>query len=230
MIDGQSIVPGYAPGGELGPGGWERWIAGGFDVQELDEFQAGIEADPEFPDPDTPSAHYSFGNNIMKYFVFHDPDWDYSTYDFSGFLSDVASVAPTLDAEDPDLDKFRANGGKLLLFNGWRDMALTPLGTIQYYEEVIERAPSATEDVRLIMLPGMDHCLNGPGPSFVNWLDEIDRWVETDKAPDQVTTFFIDKQMRPAGSRIACAWPSVVEYDGAGDPKDAASFRCVDPE
>jgi feruloyl esterase len=198
-------------------------------VTEVDEFQRGVEADPEYPDPETPSAHFAFGNGVMKYLVFQDPDWDYSTYDFSTFASDVAAVSSTLDAADPDLDAFRERGGKLLVYNGWRDMALTPLGTIEYYEDVIERDASAADDVRLIMVPGMDHCIGGPGPSFVDWLDEIDRWFETDRAPDQVTAYWVDEQMQPDGSRLACAYPNVLEYDGAGDPRDAASFSCVNP-
>ena len=114
----------------------------------------------------------------MKFLIFQDPDWDYSTYDFSTFQSDVAWVSSTLDATDPNLDAFRKRGGKLLMYNGWRDMALTPLGTIEYYEKVVERDASAADDVRLIMVPGMDHCFGGPGPSFVDWLDQIDRWVK----------------------------------------------------
>ena len=228
VIDGEQVVPGYAPGAKIGINGWTRWITGGLTVAAEGEFQRGVAADPEFPDPETPSAHFAFGNGVMKYLVFHDPDWDYTTYDFSTFRSDVAAVSSTLDASDPDLHAFRERGGKLLMFNGWRDMALTPLGTIQYFDEVIERDPSAVDDVRLILVPGMDHCFGGPGPSFVNWVDEIDSWVETDQAPDQVTAYWVDEQMQPGGSRLACAYPSVVQYDGVGEPRDAKSFSCSD--
>jgi len=228
VIDGEQVVPGYAPGAKIGENGWTRWITGGLVVAAGGEFQRGVPSDPEFPDPETPSAHFAFGNGVMKYLVFHDPDWDYSTYDFSNLQSDIAAVSPTLDAKDPDLDTFRERGGKLLMFNGWRDMALTPLGTIQYFEEVIERDASAVDDVRLIMVPGMDHCFGGPGPSFVDWVDEIDRWVETDRAPEQVTAFWIDEQMQPNGSRPACAYPKHLVYKGSGDTRDAASFTCSD--
>ncbi|UCB54128.1 MAG: tannase/feruloyl esterase family alpha/beta hydrolase [Thiotrichales bacterium] len=227
ILDGEQVVPGYVPGAELGAAGWERWVAGGFDVLDLSEFQRGVEPDPDYPDPETPNAHFAFGNGVMKYLVFHDPDWDYSSYDFSNFRSDIAAVSSTLDATDPNLDAFRARGGKLLLFNGWRDMALTPLGTIEYYENVIERDASAADDVRLIMLPGMDHCLGGPGPSFVNWLDEIDRWVDTGQAPDQLTAYWVDEQMQPDGSRPVCAYPKYLKYNGSGDTRDASSFSCV---
>ena len=237
ILDGEEAFPGYAPGGKIGEAGWTRWITGGLETTEVGEFQSGVESD--YPAPATPSAHFAFGNGIMKYFVFHDPDWDYSTYDFSTFSSDVAAVAPTLNATDPDLDAFRERGGKLLIFNGWRDMALTPLGTIKYYEEVVERDASAVDDVRLILLPGMDHCLGGPGPSYVNWVDEIDRWLETGQAPDQVTAYWIEAQggeamttagatpPAPSGSRLACAYPKTLEYDGTGEPRVASSFSCV---
>ena len=227
IIDGEPVFPGYPPGGKIGEGGWTRWFTGGLEVGVGGEFQRGVASDPEFPDPITPSAHFAFGNGVMKYLVFHDPDWDYSNYDFSTFHSDMAAVSPTLDATDPDLDAFRERGGKLLMFNGWRDMALTPYGTIRYYEQVLEQDASAADDVRLIMVPGMDHCIGGPGPTWVNWVDEIDQWLETGQAPKQITTYWINEQMQPDGSRLACAYPNALTYDGEGDTRDASSFRCV---
>jgi feruloyl esterase len=73
----------------------------------------------------------------------------------------------------------------------------------------------------------MDHCFGGPGPSVVNWVDEIDRWVETDEAPERVTAYWLNEQMQPNGSRPACAYPNVLEYDGEGDTRDASSFSCA---
>jgi len=230
VINGNRFSPGYPPGAELGDGGWTLWITGGLDVQEdVGDFQEGAETDSEFPEPVTPTAHFAFGNGVMKYLVFQDPDWDYSTYTFETFESDVAHVAPTLNATDPDLSAFRERGGKLLMFNGWRDMAMTPLGTIDYLERVLQHDPTASEDVRLIMVPGMDHCIGGPGPSFIDWLDELDSWVQTGSAPDQVAAYWLNDQMQPDGSRLACAYPAHLEYDGTGDPRDASSFSCVLP-
>ena len=80
------------------------------------------------------------------------------------------------------------------------------------------------------MLPGMDHCIGGPGPSLVDWVSEIDNWLETGQAPNQVTAFWINEQFQPDGSRPACAYPAVPEYDGTGDTRDAASFSCVVPD
>ncbi len=227
-IDGERVLPGYPVGGELSPGGWAKWLTGGLDLGEAGEFQEGVAAESEVPAPVTPSAHFAFGNGVMKYLVFQDPDWDYTDYTFDTFDSDVAAAAQTLNATDPDIDAFRARGGKLLMYTGWGDMALTPYGTIEYYQSVLDRDASAAGDVRLFMMPGVDHCFGGAGPDWVNYLNVIDSWVETGEVPDQLTAFWLNDQMQPDGSRPVCAYPKVVTYDGSGNPRDASSFSCVD--
>ena len=79
------------------------------------------------------------------------------------------------------------------------------------------------------MMPGVEHCFGGPGPSFVNFLTEIDQWFETGNAPAQVTAYWLDEMMQPNGSRPVCAYPNVARYDGKGDTRDASSFRCEEP-
>lgn len=231
-IDGELVFPGYPVGAELYPGGWERWLTGGLQLGgDASDFQEGaVVAAADEPAPVTPNAHLAFGNGVMKYLVFHDPVWDYSQYTFDTFLADVAAVSPTLDATSPDLDAFRARGGKLLLTNSWGDMAISPLGTIAYYDSVIEHDAAATRDVRLMLLPGVEHCSGGPGPSWVDYLDVIDNWVETGEAPDQLTAFWLDGQARPVGSRPACAYPQYLVYNGTGDPRQASSFSCRNPD
>jgi Tannase and feruloyl esterase len=38
-------------------------------------------------------------------------------------------------ATDPDLRKFFAHGGKLILYHGWSDQLISPQNTISYYKE-----------------------------------------------------------------------------------------------
>ncbi len=228
-ISGARVFPGFPVGGELSPGGWTKWMTGGLDVLRGLDFQEGAgEGAAGDPAPVTPSFHFAFGNGVMKYFVFHDPDWNYADYSFEKFWADVATVAPTLNATDPDLSAFRNRGGKLLIYTGWADMALSPYGTIAYYESVLKHDQGAAEDVRLIMMPGVDHCFGGAGPDFVNYLDVIDNWIKTGVAPDRVTAFWLNDQFQPDGSRPVCAYPKVVTYNGSGDPRDAASFSCAE--
>jgi len=229
VIDGKRVFPGYPVGGELSPTGWFLWVTGGLALQdEVIEFQEGARASSDFPEPKGPNAHFLFGNGVMKYLVFHDPDWDYSKYDFKNFWKDTAAVAQTLNATSPDLDDFRARGGKLLIHNGWSDMALSANGTIEYYNSVLKRAPAAHNDVRLFLLPGMDHCAGGVGPDWVDYLGEIDKWVASGQAPERLKASWLDKQRQPDGSRPVCAYPKHVKYKGDGDPRDAASFTCSD--
>jgi feruloyl esterase len=61
----------------------------------------------------------------------------------------------------------------------------------------------------------------------VNFLDEIDHWVESGDAPNQVTAYWLDENIQPAGSRLVYAYPLAAQYDGEGDTRDASSFSCA---
>lgn len=224
---GNPLFYGFPFGGETAPGGWPRWLTGGLKYQaDLAEFQGGVDAG-DFEEPVTPNAYFSFGNGIMKYFVYNDPDWTYENYNFDTLRKDSERVAETLNATNPDLLTFRTRGGKLIIYSGWSDAAAPGPAVIGYYENVLAHDKTAVEDVRLFMMPGVEHCFGGPGPSFVNFLTEIDKWVESDSAPDQIPAYWLDEKMQPNGSRPVCAYPKVAKYDGKGNTRDTSSFSCV---
>lgn len=224
---GNALFYGFPFGSESSPGGWSRWLTGGLKYQDsLDEFQGGVDTGP-FQAPIEPNAFYGFGNGIMRYFVFNDPDWSYATYNFDNLQKDAMQAAEILSATNPDLSAFRKRGGKLIIYSGWSDAAITGLSVAGYYENVLAHDKMASDDVRLFMMPGVEHCFGGVGPSFVNYLTEIDKWSETGKAPDQVTALWLDEKMQPSGSRPVCAYPAAAQYDGEGDTRDAASFSCA---
>ena len=228
-IQGERMFPGMPVGAELDPLGWTLWFTGGLNLgTHVENFQEGARAGSEFPGPVTPNAHFAFGNGVMKYLVYNDPDWSYVGYTFETFKADVARVEQTLNATNPDLKAFRERGGKLLIWTGWGDMALSPLGTIEYYEKVLRHDAGAAEDVRLIMMPGVAHCAGGTGPYWVNFLDEIDKWVSSGEGPEQTTAYWLSKSKQPDGSRPVCAYPKYVKYNGSGNPRDASSFTCSD--
>ena len=223
---GNSLYYGFPFGGGTALGGWARWLTGGLKYQaDLDEFQGGVDAG-DFQAPVAPSAFYGFGNGIMKYFVYNDPEWSYVDYDYDNLANDGRGVGETLNATNPDLSAFRNRGGKLIVYSGWSDAAAPGNAFVAYHEDVLEFDETAAEDVRLFMMPGVEHCFGGPGPSWVNYLTEIDSWVETGDAPDQVIAYWLDESMQPAGSRPVCAYPEVAQYDGKGDTRDASSFSC----
>ena len=219
------LFPGYPFGGERSPAGWSRWLTGGLKYKPTGEFQAGVKA--QHAAPNAPSTAYSFGADFLKYFVFNDPDWNYAAYNFDTFREDTKLAAATLNATNPDLSAFRNRGGKLLIYNGWADMAITAYGTIEYFESVLAHDATASKDVRLFLMPGMGHCFGGVGPSAVNYLTVMNKWVTTGKAPEELPAYWLDKNRQLAGSRLLCAYPQVAKYDGKGGPRDASSFSCV---
>jgi len=107
---------------------------------------------------------------------------------------------------------------------------MSAYGTLKYYEDVLNHDPTARDDVRLFLRPGVAHCFGGPGPDGTNYLAAIDEWVESGEAPEQLDATF--RALLPGqpegGGRIICAHPNVVTYDGTGDPRDPGSFSCVD--
>ena len=207
--NGKAIYPGFPIGAEGGNGGWYQWITG--------------------PMPDVVSLSYAFSTNIMKYFLFNDPDWDYATYDFANWEKDSELAASVLSATDPDLDAFGARGGKLLLWHGWSDAALPAEATIQYYQEVLKHDPNAMDYARLYMVPGCYHCGGGPGVSRVDWLKVIVEWVEEGKGPDRIVASRSAQDDQPAMTRPLFPYPDKAQYRGTGDVNDAASFVRLSP-
>ena len=178
--------------------------------------------------------------------VFGDPKWDFHGFDPDHDVR-VADqkLAPILNATDPDLSKFVAHGGKLILYHGWADQVIQPHTTVDYYQRVRDTiGRQATADsVRLFMVPGMLHCFGGPGPNsfgqFAAGAGEPDtkigaalqRWVEEGAAPERIVA--TKRKNDPANevvrTRPLCAFPNVAHYRGAGSTDDAASFDCIPP-
>ena len=225
-----------APVGSELPGnplGWERWITGGYNPDDAMEFHPGADAEG-FKDPVSPNARWAFAMGLMRYFIFSDPDWSYSGYDFSDFAQQTTRFAQTLDADNPDLSAFRARGGKLIIDNGWMDGSLSAHQTIDYYDSVIDFDPTARNDVRLFVRPGVTHCMGGPGPDGTNYIAALEEWLDSGVAPEKLdapyAAFAPGRPPTGQGGRIICAHPGVVTYDGSGDANDPASFSCVRPD
>jgi feruloyl esterase len=213
-----SVFPGYPPGGEAEPGGWEPWITG---------------AAPE------KSLMFAFGTQFFKNMVFANPSWDFRTFDKDRDtkLTDT-KMGPILNAIDPDLSRFRARGGKLILYHGWSDAAIAAGNAIDYYESVQAKmgANQARGFVRLFMVPAMQHCNGGSGASNFGQFSlgstdaehninaALERWVEMGVAPEQVIGTSARSRTRPI-----CAYPLIARYKGTGSTDDAANFTCSQP-
>ncbi len=168
-----------------------------------------------------PNAAYAFSVGSMRHFVFHDPTWQYDNYDWDSFRSDLAPLAAAVNATNPDLGAFRKRGGKLLMFHGWADVALSAHMSINYLERVYSHDASAQDDVKLFLMPGVLHCFGGEGPSIVDWVQALEDWHHSGDAPAELIATYPEK----SGARKLCAWPAEARFNG-GNPDTAEAYVC----
>jgi feruloyl esterase len=226
---GKQLYPGLMPGGESGAGGWGLWIAGLSARNSLD---------------------YLFSTQGNAYLVFQNPNYDYHAFNADRDVPTAERLlGRTLNAVDPNLRAFWKRGGKLIMYHGWSDPALAPTATIDYYRSVVSKMGKRQADnfVRLYMMPGMQHCLGGPGADDFGvaptvrratdvpgpgMSDALERWVEHGVMPVALvatkssTGGTVEHNTRP--TRLLCPYPQIARYLGSGDAWDAANFVCAD--
>jgi tannase/feruloyl esterase len=196
---GQLINPGFLPGAEAYAGGWSTWVTGpGPAVDSI-----------------TQAAQYQFGVNFFKYFVFNDPDWDLTSFDFDTDVNktlatpvDGLALEDVVSAVNPDLSAFRAHNGKMIQYHGTTDGAIPPGDSIEYHRSVLSffgiydrenSTATVSNFYRLFLVPGMQHCSGGPGANSFGQpftppladpdhdvIKALEAWVEQGKAPAQI--------------------------------------------
>lgn len=199
------IYPGYPFGSENEAGSWDAWIAG------------------NEPNMSIPSLHFMFGTEMFKYLVFNDSTWDYSKYDFSNFRNETKYASAFLDANSTDYTEFKKHNGKMILYHGWNDPALSAFATIQYYQEVVQKDKDIRSSIRLFLLPGVLHCSGGPGPDETDWLALIRDWVENNKAPERVI-MSKKENGKVVMTRPVFPFPKMAVYSGKGDTNAEQNF------
>ena len=220
---GRAVFPGYLPGAEEGGNGWGTWIFG---------------AAPGM------SAMALFGKGFFSDMVYDDKDWNLKSFALgSGLREAQEKTAAELDAVNPDLSAFEKRGGKLILYHGWNDPAISALNTVNYYNSVAAKLglPATISFVRLYMIAGMQHCGEGPGADMIGqswmWQDSdprhnariaVEDWVEKGNAPDSLTATKLsgEEHGTVVMTRLLCPYPRSAKYNG-GDPNQAESFACA---
>lgn len=200
-----TIYPGFPYGAENEENGWDIWIAG---------------INPGLPNL---SLHYAFGINMFKYLVFNDTGWNYENYDFSTFFNDTRYASAYLDATQTDYTEFKKRKGKMIMYHGWNDPALSAFETIKHYQEAEQKDKNIQSSIRLFLLPGVLHCGGGPGPDGVDWVKLIRDWVENDKAPERLVLTKKEKD-KVVMTRPVFPFPKVAVYSGQGDPNREKNF------
>jgi feruloyl esterase len=198
---GQVVFPGKDPGSETGFGG----VIGG----------------------SSQPPGVSVGSFQVAY---NSASWDWRTFDLDRDLKVVdEKVGAIVNAVNPDLRAFKARGGKLLMYHGWNDTAISAGNAIDYYSSVQQRMGRDQDDwFRLFMAPGMQHCGGGPGPNQANWMAVLERWRESGVAPDRIEASRVTNN-RVDMTRPLCPYPQLAQYTGVGSTNDAANFVCKAP-
>lgn len=205
-IQGVEVYPEYLPGSE---DHWWGWVVGPTE-ERMRRF--GF-----------PTLGHGIGTEWFKYFIYNDPEWDYSSYDFSNYFNESEFANSNFSATSTDYHAFSSLGRKLIIYHGWKDAAISANASIEHLKALKKKDSSADNYMKLYLLPGVNHCGGGHGPSEVDWIEIIRNWVENGNPPNRIVVSKIEND-EVVMSRPVYPYPSIAVYGGSGDPSLESSF------
>jgi hypothetical protein len=168
-----------------------------------------------------------FGEQILRYWVKKDSDFDWRTLSPEEYLDEIATVRELfggyIGSDSVDLTKFRKGGGKMIATYGNADQVIPPNGIYHYYNRLMRQyqgAKRTQEFYRLFIFPDASHC-RGAGMDRDDLFLKLVDWVENGVEPDYYVA-----QVNEDRTRKVCMYPNTMVYDGSGDINDEASFYC----
>jgi feruloyl esterase len=197
-------------GNESDPGAWGPWVT------------------------TMPSLQFLFSDTTVKNYLARDPAANSLTYVWDSDPGALFALAALNDATNADLHPFLGAGGKLILWHGGNDSALSVKATAAYVAQVtaaVGGQANTEQFMRFYVAPGVDHCAGGPGADQADLLTPLDRWVTRGRAPGDLRASKVDPSTGATVlSRPLCEYPTYPRYKGRGDPTKAMNFTCATPD
>jgi len=173
---------------------------------------AGHGGAPRKPPTPNNGIAWVYGAGGIQYVFARDPKLDVTTYRPEEHQQRLLEVSQLMDSTNPDLGRFRARGGKLIMLEHMADYAQSPYAGIRYFENVERKLGKAetTEFARLYTAPGVDHVGSG-APANVDMLSVLVDWVEKGSGAGRSGS-----RRAEGGSACVCRPPRVAAVPMAG--------------
>lgn len=171
-----------------------------------------------------------FAGGFVRSFITRDRDYETADWNPEDWRASLDLITSMFQAFDSDLSDFSGRGGKLILWTGVADSAISLRDIVGYYDDVARKMgrEKAADTVELFLAPGVGHCRGGSGPEEVDLMAALSTWVEEGIPPSKQA--LEHRKIKDGGpqtlSRPLCKYPSYPRYDGAGNPDHASSFVC----
>jgi feruloyl esterase len=229
---GHFLYPGWAITNLSGPRGASYWNTGD---------TAPNLAQPETPWGDDPNAAprgWTFARQALSFWMGMGPDQSMLALDIDPKTNTAGDkLVATLDqtfgpAETKNPSKllpFIQQGRKLIFYHGTSDPAIPAARSVLFYNDLantLHGMAKTRENVRLFLVPGMQHCSGGIGPDQFDTLSAIEAWVEQGKAPDAIPASTKSDSATPHSLPL-CPYPQQARYSGSGALADAANWKCA---
>ena len=173
-------------------------------------------------------AVLNFGAFLIRHTIVQRDDFDPYRFDARPYAGRIMQLSQMFDATDPDLSRFAARGGKLILVHPSADNAAPLTMSAEYVGSVVEKmGRDATERMLRFYVPaGGSH--NVGGTSQVNALAMLEDWVLRGRTPPDapVAQNLAIDDGHFIRAMPACRFPGYPQYTGTGDPNQATSFTC----
>ena len=174
-------------------------------------------------------AILNFGAFLIRHTIVQQDDFNPFQFDARPHAARILKLSEMFDATDPDLRRFAARGGKLIIVHPSADNAAPLTMSAEYYGSVLAKLGQQTVDqmLRLYVPAGGSH--NVGGTSQINALAMLEDWVlQGLSPPDEPVSYNLAiDDMRFVRSMPACRFPAYPRYKGTGDPNLSTQFTCV---